>query len=435
MVNKSKGVDTRLLFVFNLHHFIKYLFSWEIMPFLAIFSFAFILMPFSTLMFGIVKILVLLMVYKMAFDVLADVARGNMTPTAKHNYLVSNAVGVKVAMLVLLIELTKIWLEGSDSFKSYTQDFTILMTFITPAIYMSLAITDSLPRSLNPLVLFKIIKTAYISYFLFVLFWMASIYLRETIINPFIFDYLPNFIDGIITSFIEFSLLMINFQIMGYILYQNRREFELHQIAGFYALDDDILIPAKDEKDPEINPYHERIKSLLVDDNIELAMSMVVELQQDGDNSPELVKLYQRAMDKKLNDSTPYAVAQKVHILISKKQDKKAFEKVVEQFEHEKPYVEHSANDIYPLLEYAMSVNKLEYIPKLIHKFVEKYPNHMDTVANYFILAKAIYRVRENRWESKAIIEKLIKNFPNDPLMSEIKAWYKGMQLIENRDH
>ena len=431
MANKAVSVNTKLLFIFNLHHFIKYLFSWEIMPFLAIFSLSFIIMPINPLIFGIVELLVLLMVYKMAFDVFADVASGHMTPTIKHNYLVSNNVGVKVALFVLLIELTKMWIEGSDNYKEYTQDFVLLSTFITPAIYMSLAITNSLPRAMNPLVLFKIIKTAYIPYFIFVLFWVASIYFREHIIHPLAFNYLPNFINGIITSFIEYSLLLINFQIMGYILYQYRKEFDLHKIAGFYPLDQDF-VKVKEEK--EINPYHERVKSLMVDDDIDLAMSMIIELQQNGDKSLDLVELYRKASEKKINDSSPYAVAQKIHFQLAKKQHKKAFDKVVEILELEQPYVEHSADDINPLLEHALTVNKLEFVPKLIEGFEDKYPHHKDTAANYFILAKVVYRVRENRGQSKSILEKIIEKYPNDPMMNEIKAWYQGMKLIEKKE-
>jgi len=430
MVNNTGRVNTKLLFVFNLHYFVKYLFSWEIMPFLLMFSLAFVLMPFNPLIFAIVELLVLLMVYKMAFDVLADVASGHMTPTSKHNYLVSNAVGVKVALLVLLIELSKMWMDSSDVAQAYSQDFVLLITFITPAIYMSLAITNSLPHAMNPLTLFKIIKTSYISYFIFVLFWVASIYLLKYIINPLAFNYLPAFIDGIVMTFIEYSLLLINFQIMGYILYQNRREFGLHEIAGFYPLDEHFV---KVEEETKTNPYHQRVKALLADDQVELAMSMIVELQQNGDRGPELTKLYQKTLDKKLIESSPYDIAEKIHFQLEKKQIKRAFDKVVEQLELDKPYVEHSAHDIHPLLKHALNVNKIEYVPKLVENFEEKYPNHMDIVANYFILAKVIYRVRKNRGESKLLLEKLIKNYPNDPMMNQIRAWYQGMKLMEKK--
>lgn len=430
MVAKKGHVNTQLLFLFNLHHFIKYLFSWEIMPFLAIFSLAFIFMPFSTLIFGFLKVIILMMVYKMAFDVLADVASGHMTPTTKHNYLVSNNVGIKVALFVLLMELIKMWLKESV-YQEYSQDFLILSTFITPAIYMSLAITDSLPKSMNPLVLLKIIKTAYFSYFIFVIFWVASIYLREHILNPLFFNYLPIFISGILTSFIEYAFLLINFQIMGYILYQYRREFDLHEIAGFYPLEEVIIDKNEESK---TNPYHERVKSLLVDDKLDLAISTINELQKNGDNSPELTTLLQTAINRKSRESTPEALALKVHNYIAKKQLKRALDIVIELYESEQSYIEHSANDIYPLLKQALSANKIEYVSKIIHDFDEKYPKHIDNVANYFILAKVIYKVREDRHISKSILEKLIKNFPDNPMINEVKAWHHGMKLIENKN-
>jgi hypothetical protein len=108
---------------------------------------------------------------------------------------------------------------------------------------------------------------------------------------------------------------------------------------------------------------------------------------------------------------------------------------VTELLDSEQPFLEHSSNDIYPLLKHAVSVNKIEYVPKIILNFDEKYPKHIDNVANYFILAKVIYKVRENRGVSKSILEKLIKNFPNNPLINEVKAWHKGMNLIEKKKY
>lgn len=429
MESKAVKVNTKLLFLFNLHHFLKYIASWEIMPFLAIFSIAYIIMPLSPLIFGVVYLFIILMVYKLAFDVLADIARGHLKPTIKHNYLVSNVVGIKVALLALLIELTKMWLEKSSEFSDYTQDFIILSTFVTPAIYMSLAITNSLLHAMNPITIFKIIKTSYISYFLFVVFWILTLFLHDKIINPFLIHSFPNFINGIISSFIEYSLLLLNFQIMGYILFQNRVEFGLYEIAGFYSTTDD-LVTVKEE---QFNPYHRRIQNLLADDEPEQALAMATELQKDGDGSAELVRLYQQALQKKLHQPSVQEIAEKVHLFVRKNKTKRAFDLVYDLFEENKVFVEKSGNDIYPLLKHALSVNKIEYVKHLVKNFDKKYPKHSDLVANYFILAKVIYRNKENRWECKIILEKLIKNYPNDPMINEIKAWHKGMKLMQKK--
>jgi len=431
MGNKSIKVNTRLLFVLNLHHFFRYLISWDVMPFLAVFSLSFIIMPFSTLIFGIIYPIVLLMVYKLAFDVLTDVARGNMTPTVKHNYMVSNVVGIKVALLALLIELTRYWIEKSDVYSDYTQDFIILSTFITPAIYMSLAITNSMLHALNPVTIFKIIKKSYLSYFIFVVFWVATIYIVDHIINPGLFKYIPVFINGILSSFLEYSLLILNFQIMGYIMYQHRDEFGLHQIAGFYTANHDF-VGVKEEE--EVNAYHERIKFLLAEDEIEQALAMAIELQKDGDRSPELMTLYQKAMQKKMNPPNKQELADKVHVLIVRKKIKKAFDIIYDLFENDKDFLEKSANDINPLLKHAVSVNKTKYMAIIMNDFDKKYPNHIDTVENYFILAKVIYKDRKRRSESKQILENLISNYPNDVMVKEIKAWYQGLKLIEKRN-
>jgi len=428
MAKKAIKIDSNLLFLIHLPHFIRYLFSWEILPFLIVFSLTFLFLPFSTLVFFFLQLIVLMMVYKLAFDVLVDIAKGNMKPTVKHNYLVTNAVAVKVAMFAVLIEATLMWLKKDGFDDVYRYNFIILSTFITPAVYMSLAITNSMLHALNPINLFKIIKTSYISYLLFVVFWIASIFLHENIINPFLLHYFPVFINGIVSGFIEYSFLLINFQIMGYMIFQNRVEFNLDLITGFNKIDSGFITL----EEPEINPYHQRIQNLLAEDEHQLALSMAIELKDKGDDSPELMHLYRKALQKKMHKPNNQEIADKVHWRISKNQLKKAFDIVTGHLDAEKEFKEKSAGDINRLVVHAIEINKTEYVAQLVKDFDIKHPNHPDIVINYFLLAKVIYRVRSERGKSKKIIENIISKYPYDVHIEEIKAWYKGIKLISN---
>ena len=428
MLIEDRIVDTKKLFIFNIHHFIRYLFGWQILPILVMFSLTFIFMPFSTLLYGFLTLVIIMMVYKLAFDVLIDTARGSMSATLRQNYLVTNAVAVKVLIIALLIELILRWIKYKGFGDDYRLYFVIFSTFITPAIYMCLALTNSLWVALNPYNIFKVIKTTFFSYILFVVFWVLTIQLHDVVINPFLFHEVPKFINGIVSVFIEYSLLILNFQIMGYIIFQNRHAFDLVGL-GFDAVHaDEIIIETV-----IINPIYQRIQNLLADDEAEQALSMIIELQANGDNSSELNDMFLKAMEMKLYTPTNLEFSDKIHRWLLRKETKRAFDKVIEHIDDGNDYVETAPGDIHQLIVYAVQINNTEPVKTLVSGFREKYPYHADNVPNYFILAKVLYNNKQTRQQSKELLIELIEKNPHDKQISEVKSWLKGVELLLNK--
>ena len=428
MLIEDRIVDTKKNFLLNIHHFVRYLFGWQILPMLGLFSLAFIFLPFSTLIYIFLTPIILMMVYKLAFDVLVDTARGNMSSTLRQNYLVTNAVAVKVLIVALLIELTLILIERQGYAEDYRFYFVVFSTFITPAIYMSLALTNSLIVALNPINIFKVIKTTFISYFIFVVFWVLTIQIHEIIINPFLYDEAPKFINGIVSMFIEFSLLILNFQIMGYMIFQNRHAFDLVGMGFDEVSHDEIIIQTI-----VTNPIYERVKNLLADDEPQQALSIIVELQTNGDTSAELQDLYLQAMEMKLYTPTNIDVANKIHQRLKQKKVKIAFDLFVEHIEAGKEYIESSPEDINQLIVYSIQINNTQYVDLLVADYHKKYPYHADIVPNYFILAKVLYNTKSKRQESREVLINLIENYPHDKLIPEVKSWLQGLELMLGR--
>lgn len=366
-----------------------------------------------------------MMVYKLAFDVFADMAQGDMSPNVRINYLVTNGVAVKVLVIALLIELVYFWIDKKGLSDDYRLYFLIGSTFLTPAIYMILALTNSLKVALNPHNIFKVIKTTFFSYVLFVIFWVMTIQLHEVVINPYVFKSLSVFLSGIVSSFIEFSFLILNFQIMGYIVFQNRKEFHLEGMGlKKYKYDEPEI------KTVETNPIYERIKMLLAGDDVKQALSMVVDLQKNGDNSSELMELYKKAMQLRLNNPTNDDIARKIHKTIIANKIGPAYRILEEYLEGGNSFIAEVPEDIKPLINYAMSLNKVQYLEQLLLNFEDKYPNHVDIVANYFILAKALYNNKSTRNKSRDLLNDLVEKYPKHKSINEVKSWLKGMELL-----
>jgi hypothetical protein len=375
-----------------------------------------------------------MMAYKLAFDVLAGVAHGDMTPEIKHNYLVSNGIAVKVLVIALIIEAVLFLMEHNNFDTSQRNYFLGFSSFITPAIYMSLALTNSLVFALNPLTIHNVITKTIKSYFIFVAFWLSTIYLHELILNPFLFNHVPIFLSVVITVFIEFSLLILNFYIMGYIIHQNR--YKLIFISP-HAVDfeDGISTNSFHNVETDINPVYARVERLLSEDEIETALDIIKELYEAGDETFELKALYDEAMRlHNISDKDRYLPEVKIHKYLNKNNTNKAFSLLMEIFNADKEYKERHPEDIYSLAKYAKQSNKPQIVKKLIRNFNQKYPNHPHVVNNYFLLAQVMYEDKAQRKLVKGILQNLVKKHPNHGSINDVKSWLQGMKLMDKKE-
>ncbi len=428
MDKNSKKINTKKYFLFNLHYFFRYALGGEIVPMTGALALAFVLLPFSVLFYLFLFPLIIMMAYKLAFDVLAQTAQGNMKPEMRQNYLVTNAVAIKVFVLAIVIEIV-LWKMQRLGYSSLERSyFLIVSAFVTPAIYMSLALTNSLLFAINPINIVKIIKITHLSYLGFVLFWISTIVLHEQIINPFVISHLPIFINGVVSTFIEYTLLVVNFHIMGYILFQYRKEFDLADV-GLADIDKEML----DVETIKINPAVAVIKDLLQEGESDRALAIIINQQKEGDNSPAMQNLYKQAMDKKMYQKTDKDIAVKINNQLRAGKLNKAFNSVIQLFDAGKEFFEISPTDIGKLVDFALNSSKSKYIAFLVKDFHIKYPYHEDIVPNYFALAKVLYKQQETKQQSALILKGLIEKYPHDSNMSEIKSWYKGVQMMAQK--
>ena len=432
IINKEKPkevrINTKRLFIFNLKHFIRYIFSGEVLLTIIALAFLLLFMPVVPLISPLIFLMVATMAYKFAFDVLIDTASGQMSPKVRMNYIVTNAIILKVLLVSLIYEGILYWMNMRYVTDVYKLLFIVYATFVTPAIYMSLALSNSLFVALNPMTLFKAIKTSPFSYALFVGFWLSSKLLYEWLILPTALQYLPKFVDIFVYGFFKISLLILNFHIMGYLVFQNRKAYDLKAMGMSVKDSDEVVIDEIKE-----NPIYKRIKKLLKEDEAETALAMIIELQKDGDNSIELKELSQKAMKQKLYTPTNVEFGHKIHRRLSSNQPRKAFQYVSEHLKAGKEYIEAYPDDIYLLVKYAVGISNTKIVAQLVKDFHIKYPYHKDIVPNYFALAKILYKNPDTKQQAGEILQGLIKKYPQDEYMNEIKSWYKGIELMQRK--
>ncbi|HFC30815.1 MAG TPA: hypothetical protein ENJ44_07215, partial [Oceanospirillales bacterium] len=140
IINKEKPkevrINTKRLFIFNLKHFIRYIFSGEVLLTIIALAFLLLFMPVVPLISPLIFLMVATMAYKFAFDVLIDTASGQMSPKVRMNYIVTNAIILKVLLVSLIYEGILYWMNMRYVTDVYKLLFIVYATFVTPAIYM-----------------------------------------------------------------------------------------------------------------------------------------------------------------------------------------------------------------------------------------------------------------------------------------------------------
>ncbi|MCF6319328.1 MAG: hypothetical protein L3J83_08630, partial [Proteobacteria bacterium] len=354
-----------------------------------------------------------------------DSARGNMSPFVSRNFLVADEVIIKVVFLSLMIEMIAYLLIEKGYGSDVRLVFLLVTIFILPSIYMLIALTDSLLIALNPAKFLKIISISFVQYLLFVIFWIITKELYDTQIQPFAIKYLPLYLEQMVFQFVKYALLVLNFQIMGYMIFQNRSKYHLEDIGFKEVLDDEVLV-----KYINIVPAHENIKHLLKIDEPERALAIANELKENGDFSQALQNLHKEASDQSKYTPTNIDISRRVHKYLNNKGTRKAYQIAIDQIRSGNQYLEKSPFDISRLIRFAVQSNQTSYIKHLLKDFHIKYPYHEDIVLNYFQWAKILYKERKTRHQSKEILQFLVDNYPNDRSLPEVIAWYKGFKLI-----
>ncbi len=372
--------------------------------------------------------LALAFVYKLAFDVMSDAARGNMSPFVTRNFLVADEVIIKVVFISLMIEMIAYLLIEKGHSSDVKLVFLVATTFALPSVYMLIALTDSLLIALNPAKFLKVISISFIQYLLLVIFWVAVKGIYESVIQPFMILYLPIYLEQMVFLFIKYALLIINFQIMGYLIFQNRYKYHLEDLGFKEVVNDDVLV-----KYDNIVPAHENIKEYLKNDEPERALSVANELMENGDFSQVLKALQKEAEVQSKYTPTNVDISDRVNKYLNNNNPRKAYHIAINHIELGNLYLEKSPFDISRLIRFAVQSNQTKYIKLFLKNFHIKYPYHEDIVLNYFQWAKVLYKERKTRHQAKEIIQFMADNYPNDRTLPEVLGWYKGFKLMANK--
>jgi hypothetical protein len=422
---------SQAFFLKNLSSFIKYVMSNQILAMIILISVASLLtsLPFTIgLLF---KFLLFVLAYKLAVDVLIETAHGHMHPGDYRNAVNASGLAIRFILVGVLHKAIVLWLSAMLQDPLVLITYLIVSTFISPAIFILISITESLSSALNPILIIKVIKPWFMTYLLFVLFWLGISFTQNFGIMPFALKHLPPAFATIVLKFFDVFFLVLNFHIMGFLIYQNRKTLQFDAAYEHEVVSDESpeLILST-----EANPIHERIKQLLVQGEITEAFNIIYELKANGDKSGQLLSLFYDAKDLlQKKDKQHISESVQIHALLEDNKTTRALKLYTDMFHNNNPYTESCGEDLTRLAKEAFSSEKYKLVIRLLKNFHKKYPQHKDVVRNYFLIAQVLYNNPQTIDKSKSLLMKIIKLYPKHPLIPQISSWLKGIDLMKSK--
>lgn len=391
------------------------------------------------------NLLVLAVSFKFAVDILRTTSEGFFNPDdvsfSENEYIVVVQV---IVIGIILNYLTEYAFSANNNGISLL--VVIGLQFIMPAIYMVLAYSGSFLQALNPVTLIRFIKPWFFTYTIFTLFYLFTIYLESQGIFMVLISFMPYKLIYFISAFIMVFFLFLNFHIMGFLIYQNFNEDgdsdEVPNNSDSGSSDTDRSYTNNSNRktsneggsDSSINanPIYTRINNLIKSKTTDEALAIIQELQKEGDDSTELEVYKQQALFIS-NENFKLPVAEHIHNLIVQNKIGTAFKLLEEIYVNKDTYTETHESDLGKLADHAFNSQKFSLVLKLLHGFSKKHPHSHEIVPNYYLVAQVLYKHPKTKSKSIAILNGLIKKYPNHEKIHELKSWAKGIELMQNK--
>lgn len=378
----------------------------------------------------LLNLLVMAVSFKFAVDILLTTSEGSFDPEdvsfSSENY----SVVIQIIVIGIVIDyLSDYAFSTSNSAVSLLIIYGI--QFIMPAIYMVLAYSGSLLEALNPITLIRFIKPWFVTYVIFSLFYLLTIYLETQGIISVMMNAVSFKVMYIVSVFIMIFFLFLNFHIMGFLIYQNFNEDDDTDGVVLTATDSSDTNNHQTNSATNANPIYARIEKLIKTQTTVEALAIINELQKDGDDSAELQSYKQQALVIEQNKAE-VPIGEQIHTLIKQNKVGTAFKLLEEIYTNNETYFEACESDLGTLAKHAFSSQKFPLVIKLLNGFHKTYPNSQELVPNYYLIAQVLYKNPKTQSKALAILNGMIKKYPNHEKIPELKSWAKGIELMQN---
>jgi hypothetical protein len=367
---------------------------------------------------SILNLLVQVAVYKYASDVLLATAHGRMkAPEGWANSEETAGwvqVKVQAAMIVLIVL----------AFAALPLEFAIAATvFIAigqPGAAMSAATDMNFWVALNPLTWLKVMGRLGWPYFLMAIL-CGLVWLSQANAQALLVPFLPGWLGLIVFYFLAHYATVVNFHLMGYLIYQYRDELG-------WEVERQVVLKRPQDADQELLDQSE---ALAREGRMAEAEEILrAELATRG-ASAGVHERYRKLV--RLRGDTAALLKHGhdyLNVLVALDQDKKAIELLRECLALDKTFQPTAPDQVQRLARRASELAMPQVALDLVAGFLRQHPRHRDVPHNALISAKILTERMNQEGKAYALLSQVRKAFPEHPATAEVDSYIKFLESL-----
>lgn len=369
----------------------------------------------------IVPFLVLLANLKYAYVLLEHTALGNLEPPTSgltnHNSSPYKQF-VIFTFMALVVGIVFVLLGNAAGIVTY-----IAVMFSIPASVMSLAMSGSLVFAMNPANLARLIGSIgwpYCLLYVFLMFLSGG----NGVLTHYLIPILPLPAVMVISTFLSAYFTIIMFHMMGYAIYQYHEALGLQNVKEY--------APASAKLEPKVDNTQTEINILLSEGRIDEAKAR---LKAELRNSAKLE--YHQSYHKLLllgNDMEELARhgREYVSLLMGKAQKTTALDVCAACFGAFPDFSVEQGTVAYELAQTAVEqARHQDTALRILKGFGKRYPRHEKTPAAGLLAAKLLCEYKLQDGQAKALLEQLLRQYPEHELTGEIQQYLQMMGRLQ----
>lgn len=403
-------------FIYEMPFFINYMGSQKLFFLITALAAANILLILPSAILGyLIAALLFLAAYKVAFEVMVDVADGHFVYRDKYSFGFSETIGFK-AMAMPILQLI-IFITLSRANPALATALILVLAFMTPAYLMLLAQTDHVISAMNPIDWVEIVQRLGLDYWLLVICW-AVLGGLNMVLQFVLVDVMPLWLENIVTSFILYYLLVFSFLVMGYVIYHNAHELDHtpHDTEDTRTKQD---LAADD-------PIKQRIESLLAEGDADSAMAIIKEMEKEGRD--DLGVLAHQARDA-LQIGQRTSPKARLSELLAQRQFDEAL-KLWQSYHEDGHRLTPEPAAMKSLIIHCHEKKKHPAMMTLINGLDKQYPNEPQLVVDAFYLAAQVLYQNNKQAQAAKILQTILTRYKDRADVSAPSSYYKGLEKM-----
>jgi hypothetical protein len=370
-----------------------------------------------------IQISLFLASYKLAFEVLNNLSRGEFQYRDSFSHQISEVIGFKALGMPVLQLLLFIFVFRYDPTTGAALLF--LTTLLTPAFLMILAESQSLINALNPLTQVQIATRIGGEYIVLTLFFIVLSGLN--LLARYLFNgVLPALIEMVFLAWLLYFLLVFSFSVIGYVMYRHADSIG-HETKDH----EEDRLSKNSTQSSGLDPFKQRIEDLLKAGDGQQALSIINEISEKEQR--EDLNLYRLDAQHLAKRQQTVAPAERLHELVKTKQNRQAMQLYKEH--HARCYLIRPAHvsDVNPLIKYNLQNNNHGWVIRLYKLTARNFPkNHQDIVDNGHIAAQSLYQLKQAD-KARRLLQRLIRQYQQTADVRQLKSYLIGLQKRQKK--